>query len=164
MVTATVSVKVQLLVVPQRCISYVTHNAASLLVVRWLDRARPVLWVSTLNSTSLWWGQLRCPGALLTHSCPEAASAHYWLLSGITAPPLPWVCVSVWVCVQLKKKRKKCSLGRKRYCDDQVTDAHDSNVHLIAKERRFSRLSWSYHVKHQTPIRYSMIWTLWWCQ
>lgn len=41
--------------------------------------------------------------------------------------------------------------------DDQVTEAHYSNAHQIAKERRFSYLSYCNHKKHQSVIRYSRI-------
>lgn len=100
-------------------------------------------------------GQLHRPGALLIHSCPEASNAHYRLLSGLTAPSLPSVCM---VCVCECVCRYICSLGRESRCGDQVTEAHYSNDHLIVKERRFfSYLSYSNHEKHQTDIRYSMI-------
>lgn len=39
---------------------------------------------------------------------------------------------------------KTCCLGRERHCDDQATEAHSSNAHLVAKERSLS--FWSYTV------------------
>lgn len=78
-----------------RCISYSRYTQCSLTVSSAVARQGTSCPLdSTQNSTSLW-GQLHRPGALLTHSCPEAANAHYWLLSGLTAPSLPSVCVYV---------------------------------------------------------------------
>lgn len=97
--TITDSCKHQLKVkfqVPHCCISYSRYTLCSLTV----SSARQVTACpldSTQNSTSLW-GQLHRPGALLTHSCPEAAIAHYWLLSGLTTPSMPPVCM-VGLCV-----------------------------------------------------------------
>lgn len=85
---------------------------------------------NTENST---WGQLHRRGALLTHSYPEADNAHYCLLSGLTAPSLPLVCM-LGVCVYVGERH---STGFESHCDDQETEAHYSNAHLIAKEKRF---------------------------
>lgn len=50
-------------------------------------------------------------------------------------------------------------VGKEKSCDGQRTEAHYGNAHPIAKERRFSYLSYSNHKKNinQTVIRYSMI-------
>lgn len=99
----TVSCKQQLLVgfqVLHCCLSYSRYTQCSLTVssARQRKSCQPD---SAQNSTRLW-GQLHRPGALLTRSCPEATDAHYWLLSGPTAPSLcPWNCL-VWVCMWIK--------------------------------------------------------------
>lgn len=117
--------------------SVITHSAASLLVVQWPDRSRPAHWTAHGTERHKSMGQLHRPGALLTHSC-QAAIVHYWLLSGLTAPSLPPSPRKVDLHVA-----KTCCLGRERHCDDQVTEAHSSNAHLVANERSLSFLSYT---------------------
>lgn len=127
---------------PAASAATVTHNAASQLVVQRPDGAHPVH--STARTITRVY-QLRRHRALLTRSCPEAARAHYRLLSGLTATPLP--------SAQRAAAGAKHSSGRERRCNDQSTEAYHSNAHPTGQERRFIH----FHLLPPTNIRYSPI-------
>lgn len=107
----------------------VTHNAASLLVLQWPDRAHPVHWTSQRTAH----GVSSIAVELFSHAPIQSLTMLITVCCLASQNPLcPYCACLVLVCVGGKH-----SMGFESHCDDQETEAHYSNAHLIAQEKRF---------------------------